>query len=147
LPSTEDIAANLDGSPGTRVPHVWLTKHRPTAEGGQADRLSTLDLVAGRWTLLAGPDGETTPAGGAVPAGTTWPEAGAEASRRAAAELACSRVGVDVGDPGGRFRAAAGIPPDGALLVRPDGFVGWRPPTAAGAPDLPAVLADLIGRG
>ncbi|WP_074309758.1 FAD-dependent oxidoreductase [Singulisphaera sp. GP187] len=147
LPSTEDIAANLDGSPGTRVPHVWLTKDRPTTEDGQADRLSTLDLVAGRWTLLAGPDGETTPAGGAGPAGTTWPEAGAEAARRAGTELACYRVGVDVEDPEGRFPAAAGISPDGALLVRPDGFVGWRSPTAAGAPDLPAVLANLIGCG
>ena len=141
LPSTEDTAANLDGSPGTRVPHVWLTSAR------SSDRLSTLDLVAGRWTLLAGPGGETTPTECAGPVGTTWPEASVEAARRAGTELACYRVGVDPTDPGGRFPAAAGIYPDGALMVRPDGFVAWRSPTAAGAPDLPAVLADLIGRG
>ncbi|MEW5853125.1 MAG: FAD-dependent oxidoreductase [Myxococcota bacterium] len=126
LPSTEDITADLDGSPGTRVPHVWLNR---------ADtRLSTLDLVAGRWTLLVGPEG------------TTWQQATAEAARHAGTELACYRIGVDVEDPEDRFPTAAGIRREGALLVRPDGFVGWRSPTAAGAPELPAVLATLIGR-
>jgi 2-polyprenyl-6-methoxyphenol hydroxylase-like FAD-dependent oxidoreductase len=43
LPSTQDLAAVLDGSPGSRVPHAWV------------DGVSTLDLVAGRWTLLVGP--------------------------------------------------------------------------------------------
>ncbi|HEX6346188.1 FAD-dependent monooxygenase [Umezawaea sp.] len=42
LPSTVDLAAALDGSPGSRVPHAWI------------DGVSTLDLVASRWTLLAG---------------------------------------------------------------------------------------------
>ncbi|MCS7482050.1 FAD-dependent monooxygenase [Umezawaea endophytica] len=40
LPSTVDLV--LDGSPGSRVPHAWV------------DGVSTLDLVASRWTLLAG---------------------------------------------------------------------------------------------
>jgi len=126
LPSTQDVAADLDGSPGTRVPHVWLNR---------ADRrLSTLDLVAGRWTVLAGPEG------------APWREAATAAARHAGTELACSRVGVDIGDPEDRFATAAGVGRDGALLVRPDGFVGWRSPTAAGASELSAVLASLIGR-
>jgi hypothetical protein len=96
--------------------------------------LSTLDLVAGRWTLLVGPEG------------TAWQQASAAAARHAGTELACHRIGADVADPEDRFASAAGIQRAGALLVRPDGFVGWRSPTAAGAPDLPAVLAGLIGR-
>jgi 2-polyprenyl-6-methoxyphenol hydroxylase-like FAD-dependent oxidoreductase len=126
LPSTEDITADLDGSPGTRVPHLWL--HRA------GTRLSSLDLVAGRWTLLVGPEG------------TTWQQATAEAARHAGTELAYYRIGVDVEDQQDRFPSAAGIHREGALLVRPDGFVGWRSPTAVSAPELPAVLAALIGR-
>ncbi|MFJ5228295.1 FAD-dependent monooxygenase [Kitasatospora sp. NPDC088391] len=43
LPSTVDLAAVLDGTPGSRVPHA------------RVDGTSTLDLVAARWTLLTGP--------------------------------------------------------------------------------------------
>ncbi|MEV6875028.1 FAD-dependent monooxygenase [Amycolatopsis sp. NPDC051128] len=41
LPSTEEVI--LDGTPGSRVPHAWLT-----------DSVSTLDLVGRRLTLLTG---------------------------------------------------------------------------------------------
>jgi 2-polyprenyl-6-methoxyphenol hydroxylase-like FAD-dependent oxidoreductase len=108
LPSTESLAADLDGSPGTRVPHVWV-----------ADGMSTVDLTAGRWSLLTGP------------AGDVWRSMAAETG----VELACHQVPVDT------FCPAAGIEPDGALLVRPDGFVAWRAPTGAAARELPAVLA------
>jgi 2-polyprenyl-6-methoxyphenol hydroxylase-like FAD-dependent oxidoreductase len=46
LPSTVDLAVALDGSPGSRVPHAWV------------DGVSTLDLVASRWTLLVGATGD-----------------------------------------------------------------------------------------
>ncbi|MEU0567272.1 FAD-dependent oxidoreductase [Nonomuraea sp. NPDC005983] len=42
LPSTEDLALDLDGSVGSRVPHLWV-----------ADGLSSLDLVGSRFTVLA----------------------------------------------------------------------------------------------
>ncbi|MFD3592638.1 FAD-dependent monooxygenase [Nocardia sp. NPDC058640] len=42
LPSTVDLSLALDGSPGSRVPHTWV------------DGVSTLDLVASRWTMLVG---------------------------------------------------------------------------------------------
>lgn len=42
-PSDHDIRANLDGSPGSRLPHLWV------AEG-----VSTLDLIGSRFTLLGG---------------------------------------------------------------------------------------------
>jgi putative polyketide hydroxylase len=114
LPSTEDLALDLDGSPGTRVPHAWVS------EG-----VSTVDLASGGWTLLTGPEGEV------------W----VSMADRSGVELTCHQIG------GGTFTAAAGIQPDGALLVRPDGFVAWRCPTLAGALELPAVLTSLLGRG
>ncbi|MEV0149430.1 MULTISPECIES: FAD-dependent monooxygenase [unclassified Nonomuraea] len=42
LPSTEDVELDLDGSVGSRVPHLWV-----------ADGVSTLDLVGSRFTVLA----------------------------------------------------------------------------------------------
>ncbi|WP_460723641.1 FAD-dependent monooxygenase [Nocardia heshunensis] len=41
LPSTEDVALNLDGSPGSRLPHMWV-----------ADGVSTLDLVGSQWCVF-----------------------------------------------------------------------------------------------
>ncbi|MBV8933855.1 MAG: FAD-dependent monooxygenase, partial [Kutzneria sp.] len=84
LPSTVDLAVALDGSPGARVPHAWV------------DGVSTLDLVASRWTLLMGATGDR------------W---------RAAA--------ADVGLPVHRV-SAPWLSDDGALLVRPDAIVAMR---------------------
>ncbi|MFI6321800.1 FAD-dependent oxidoreductase [Nonomuraea sp. NPDC050556] len=42
LPSTEDVELDLDGSVGSRVPHVWV-----------APGVSSLDLVESRFTVLA----------------------------------------------------------------------------------------------
>ncbi|QLY29334.1 FAD-dependent monooxygenase [Nocardia huaxiensis] len=41
LPSTEDVTLDLDGSPGSRLPHMWV-----------ADGVSTLDLVGSQWCIL-----------------------------------------------------------------------------------------------
>ncbi|MEU0505390.1 FAD-dependent monooxygenase [Nocardia sp. NPDC005998] len=41
LPSTEDVTRNLDGSPGSRLPHMWVR-----------DGVSTLDLVGSQWCVL-----------------------------------------------------------------------------------------------
>jgi 2-polyprenyl-6-methoxyphenol hydroxylase-like FAD-dependent oxidoreductase len=48
LPSTEDVALDLDGSPGSRLPHMWV-----------ADGVSTLDLVGSRWCVLTADPGVT----------------------------------------------------------------------------------------
>ncbi len=84
LPSTVDLAVALDGSPGSRVPHAWV--------GG----VSTLDLVASRWTLLVG-----------------------------AADHRWLAAAADVGLPAHRV-AAPWLPDRGALLVRPDAIVALR---------------------
>lgn len=87
------------GRPGSRAPHVWLER------GGQ--RLSSLDLFGRGYVLLAGAQG------------SAWCEA-------ASPDTAVYRVGTDVQDPEGAFAEAYGIGDSGAVLVRPDGFVGWR---------------------
>ena len=57
--------------------------------------------------------------------------------------------GTELADPQGRFLGAYGILPSGAVLVRPDGFVGWRAAEAADAPEqaLRQALQTLLCRG
>lgn len=123
-PSLDRLALDLDGAPGTRVPHAWVT--------WRGERRSTLDLVESRFTLLAGPGGGA------------WCAAAAAAAARAGLDLAAYRVGPDgdAVDPDGAWAAAAGLRPDGALLVRPDGFVAWR--TAGGAERPAEVIAAAL---
>ncbi len=98
----------IDGKPGMRVPHVWADL--------RGRRVSTVDLAGPEFVLLAGPDGQP------------W----IEAAHDAAAEFGIPLRGYTIGkgatldDPGDSFLAAAGLTRQGALLVRPDGFVGWR---------------------
>jgi putative polyketide hydroxylase len=100
----------LAGQPATRAPHVAVLR------GGTP--ISTLDLHGRDLVLLTGPG---------------WP---------AAPDLTRHRLGTDLpaADPHVDLLAAHGIGPDGAVLVRPDGFVAWR---AAGLPADP--LGELAG--
>jgi 2-polyprenyl-6-methoxyphenol hydroxylase-like FAD-dependent oxidoreductase len=102
------------GRPGFRIPHV------PLRRGHAA--LSTLDLVGTAPVLLAGPQG------------AAWVRSGKDAAARLGVPLDIHLIGDggDLDDGGGRLVAASGIGPDGAVLVRPDGFVAWR---ASGAVD------------
>jgi 2-polyprenyl-6-methoxyphenol hydroxylase-like FAD-dependent oxidoreductase len=106
LPSTVDLAVVLDGAPGSRVPHAWI------------DGVSTLDLVASRWTLLVGAEGEP------------WLTAAAVTG------LPAHRVAVPW------------LPAEGALLVRPDGIVAMRTTTPAPDPArfLTEVLDQVLAR-
>jgi len=89
--------------PGARLPHVWLV-------GADGHRLSTLDLVGhGRFTLLTGISG------------AAWVDAAA------ALPVTVTRIGVDgLRDAYGDWLRAREIEEDGALLVRPDGYLAWR---------------------
>jgi putative polyketide hydroxylase len=106
LPSTVDLALVLDGSPGSRVPHAWV------------DGVSTLDLVASRWTLLTGV------------AGDKW---------LAAAE--------EIGVPAYRI-SVPWLPDEGAVLVRPDAIVAMRVTTPTPDPTrlLANTLDHLLAR-
>jgi putative polyketide hydroxylase len=113
IPSLHDLARDLDGAPGSRVPHAWLEQ--------DGRRVSTLDLGGSDFALLGGP------------AARGW---------CAAAEhlgLAAFRIA----DPSGLWHLAAGVGDEGALLVRPDGFVAWRQRSAATA-EAGAALAGAL---
>lgn len=114
-------------TPGCRAPHVRL--------GAPAEALSTLDLFATGFTLLAGR------------AGKAWRAAAASASRGLGVRIDAYVIGGPGLDDGGDFARAYGIGDDGAVLVRPDGHVAWRSargPASDGA--LAAVLAGVLGR-
>jgi len=92
--------------PGKRAPHAWITR------AGRRD--STLDLFGPHFTLLAGSESR----GG---------EAAREVSRRLpGVPLVTHQLGADFADVEGRFAERYGIDPAGAVLVRPDGHVGFR---------------------
>jgi 2-polyprenyl-6-methoxyphenol hydroxylase-like FAD-dependent oxidoreductase len=113
------------GSPGIRSPHVELDR------GG--DRVSTLDLVSPEFALLAGADGGA------------WCEGAEQAAGELGVPLAAYRVGPGgLGDRDGRFAGAYGIGSDGAVLIRPDGFVAWR--SVGADADAPATVAAALRR-
>ncbi|OLF09945.1 FAD-dependent oxidoreductase [Actinophytocola xanthii] len=119
---TEPDVLDDRATPGRRLPHRWLTD-------GDAG-LSTLDLVGTDWTLLAGPRG------------TTWLEAGDDLRVR---QVTTAMVDGDESV----FTDLAGAEPDGALLVRPDGFVAWRSPRLPEDPGgaVRRALRTLCGHG
>ena len=120
----------LTGQPGTRVPHLWLER--------QDRRISTLDLLDGRFVLLTG-------AGG-----TAWSEAAAAAAQKLGIVLAAFRIGADADliDPENNWQAKMGVSSGGAVLVRPDGFVAWRSRslTTGPASSLGQVLLQILCR-
>ena len=85
----------------------------------------------------------------AGPEGGAWRAAAPAAAKELGVALDVYLVGDNgLTDAGGSFPGAFGISPSGAVLVRPDGFVGWRAVTAAGAPedDLRQALRALLCR-
>ncbi|MBV9195424.1 MAG: FAD-dependent monooxygenase [Solirubrobacterales bacterium] len=126
-PRVHEHPGESKGRPGSRAPHVFLTR--------DGERLSALDLFGSRFVLLAG--------AGA----TAWHEATRRAAERLRAPLDAHRVGGGVVlDPDGAFLDAYGISAAGAVLVRPDGFVAWRATDGAGASEaaMGEVLASLL---
>ncbi|MFI6930348.1 FAD-dependent monooxygenase [Streptomyces sp. NPDC050287] len=111
-------------APGHRAPHVLLRR-------GQ-DEVSTLDLFSRSFVLLAG--AEARP----------WAGAARSVAGELDLDIEVFRVASDgdVQDPSGAWETAYGIGPEGAVLVRPDGFVAWRSPGAAAAAE--AELRDAL---
>ncbi|MEU6947832.1 FAD-dependent monooxygenase [Streptomyces sp. NPDC046316] len=116
----------LTGEPGSRAPHMWL--HRA------GERVSTLDLYERTLVLLSsGSNG-------------AWHTAAA----RVAEKLSLPLVSYRIGDgPGAELSPESldwaevhGVTTDGAVLVRPDGFVAWRSDGAASDPE--AALREVV---
>jgi len=120
----------LTGLPGTRVPHVWLEQ--------MGKRISTLDLLDGRFILLTGEDG------------IAWCEAVATVKAHLKIELAAYRIGpgADLLDLENEWAARMGVLSEGAMLIRPDGFVAWRTSTLTVTPEqvLEQVLLHILCR-
>ncbi|MFF3839065.1 FAD-dependent oxidoreductase [Streptomyces sp. NPDC001930] len=125
----------LTGEPGSRAPHMWLNR--------AGTRVSTLDLYERSLVLLSAEDG----AGG-------WHAAATRVGQELSVPLDSYRIGdgpdaelTPASDTD--WAEAHGVSTDGAVLVRPDGFVAWR---SEGAPADPAAalqqaLTAILGRG
>ncbi len=115
--------------PGSRAPHVWLER--------QGQRLSTLDLFGRQFTLLAGGRGQT------------WCEAARSLSESLHVPIQAYTIGSggELADPGSNWATTYGVDQDGAVLIRPDGYVAWRTPSMKAEPGQEIKLALLATLG
>jgi 2-polyprenyl-6-methoxyphenol hydroxylase-like FAD-dependent oxidoreductase len=97
-PDAVSLVEELRGQPGTRVPHAWVRY--------EGERVSTLDLLGHGFTVLTGDE--------------RWRSAATSVSAALGIPITVRRI-VDQA-----WAAATGLEATGALLVRPDAFVGWR---------------------
>ena len=129
-PDVDDSFADYtpSASPGCRAPHIWL--------GSDNELLSTHDLFGPSFTVLTGPQGDT------------WRPAAARAAQQLQVPISTYLVGgPGITDPAAAFLAQYEINPDGAVLIRPDGYIAWR--RTSGPTDdasLVPVLAQILGR-
>ena len=93
--------------PGHRAPHITLRR--------KGIEISALDLFDGSFTLLAG-------------SGGAWGRAARRGLEGSAVPIQVFDIGsgADLEDPTGEWAQLYGVEPEGAVLVRPDGHVGWR---------------------
>jgi putative polyketide hydroxylase len=117
-----------NGCPGGRAPHLWVQR--------DGARVSTLDAFGRGFVLLSGSHG------------AAWRAAAHQAAppRQVPIEVLSVGEAGDLQAPAGRFEALYGVEPDGAVLVRPDGFVGWRTQRAGKVPaeDLAGALDTIL---
>ncbi|MER6109980.1 FAD-dependent oxidoreductase [Streptomyces hirsutus] len=128
----EDL--RLTGEPGTRAPHLWLDR--------DGVRISTLDLYERSLVLLTGESGDAA-----------WHAAAAQAAQHLRVPLDAYRIGTGPAadltpDDGVDWAQAHGVTGDGAVLVRPDGFVAWRSEGAVADPAtvLRKAVTDILAR-
>jgi 2,4-dichlorophenol 6-monooxygenase len=113
--------------PGARVPHARLERD------GQP--LSSLDLVDPKgFTLLTGVGGHR------------WQTSAEQIAQRVRTPITVQVIGERGGlyDPYGDWATRSEVDTTGCVLVRPDGHVVWRCPTAS--PDGPQQLSNAIDR-
>jgi 2-polyprenyl-6-methoxyphenol hydroxylase-like FAD-dependent oxidoreductase len=115
-------AVDLTGTPGTRMPHLWLDVAGRT--------VSPHDICVDGMLLLTG--------------SPRWHAAAGEVGRHTGIPLRA--LHIDPALPG--WAGLAGGSPDTALLIRPDGIVAWRTAGVAADPygALARVLRRVLGR-
>jgi hypothetical protein len=115
--------------PGCRAPHIWLKRGN--------EEISSVDLIGPHFLLMAGAGGDAW-RHAAKSVVVSWPP------------LVTHLVGKDseVSDPDGNWHGAYGIETDGAVLVRPDGYVAWRSRSGVANPEsaLREVFDRLLGQ-
>jgi hypothetical protein len=69
-------------------------------------------------------------------------------AERLGVDLDVHRIGADLTEEDRSWHETYGVAPDGVVLVRPDGFVGWRSPAGAEATEatVERVLGALLHR-
>lgn len=122
-----------DTRPGSPLPHAWI-------DDQDGLRRPLKDLVTpGHFLLIAGEDGDD------------WCAAARKIAAADGLPLDCVRIGEldgDLFDPRLAWTQYRGISRKGAVLVRPDRFVGWRSCAAAEdcARELASALSKILGR-
>jgi len=102
------------GKSGTRASHLILKQRT------NGSKLSTLDLFGKNFVLLTGKDG------------TIWYEVIAKVSNYLEIKIDTYMIGEDdkddceLVDINHHFYKRFAVSPDGAVLIRPDGFIAWR---------------------
>ncbi|QBD75793.1 hypothetical protein EPA93_07145 [Ktedonosporobacter rubrisoli] len=118
------------GRPGSRAPHVMLER--------AGKPISTLDLFKRNFVLLC------------AEAGDAWSDAGKLVAKQLGIALDIYRIGEkgELIEGEQRFQQAYGISSTGAVLIRPDGFIGWRQRGTAEHPKqvLFSALSQLLSR-
>ncbi|MFG2994467.1 FAD-dependent oxidoreductase [Streptomyces sp. NPDC048257] len=124
----------LCGEPGTRAPHMWL------CGPGDPDPKSTVDLYERSFVLLSSED-------------TPWRAAARSVADQLGLPLDAYAIGAGpeadlIPANGGDWTEVHGTTREGAVLVRPDGFVAWRSSQAVADPEavLHEVLTTLLDR-
>jgi 2,4-dichlorophenol 6-monooxygenase len=119
--------------PGGPLPHAWIDD-----EDGR--RRPIKDLVSpGRFLLIAGEEGEA------------WCEAARRLTTDSGLPIDAVRIGHlegDLYDPRSTWLRNREIEADGAVLVRPDRFIGWRSVGASAEPveELTQALTHILAK-
>ncbi|RJE23608.1 FAD binding domain protein [Aspergillus sclerotialis] len=110
------------GQPGTRAPHVWIQR------GGKT--ISTIDLFCENWVILS--------------QDLTWKDLLNKTKENVSVDVVFEEVIQNEPVPFS-FEEAFGVTPNGASLVRPDGYIAWRCATLPGdANDLTKALKQVV---
>jgi len=115
---------------GSRAPHIWLDS--------DGDRLSIHDLFGHRLVLLTGVNGGA------------WRHAAHHVGDSLRVPLGAITIGgTELTARSSDWTTMYGIASDGAVLVRPDGHIAWRSPSAAAdaIATLETVVARVLSRG
>ncbi|WP_326734228.1 FAD-dependent oxidoreductase [Streptomyces sp. NBC_01022] len=117
----------LTGEPGSRAPHLWVRR--------AGERISTLDLYERSFVLLTDA------------ADVAWRQAAARVGERLGVRLDAFGIGTGPGgdlepEAGAAWAEAHGTSAEGAVVVRPDGFVAWR--AESGVEDAEAALYAVM---